>query len=353
MVQPELLQTRSPAAPEPAAEDATPADRPATPLRATWLGHACQYVEFPSGLRVLFDPVLDDFCAPVKLPWLRRYTAAAAAAERVGAVLPFVDAVCISHSHYDHLSLPTVQALRDAFPRAHFFVGLGLRRWMVDEAGVDAGRVTEMDWWEDAELTLTPGAEKKDGAEPVTARFSCLPCQHESGRSSSDRAQTLWCSWGVASGATPETTRSVWFAGDTGYRAVPRIQPSPSIPATACAYADDHEPASYPDGKLPPHNPQFAQIGQLRGPFDLGLIPIGAYAPRHVFSGVHADPFDAVDMFADARCRRAVAIHWGSWILTPEEVLEPPRLLREALRRKDMPETGVFDVCKVGETVSV
>ena len=99
-----------------------------------------------------------------------------------------------------------------------------------------------------------------------------------------------------------------------------------------------------------PRNPQFAQIGTLRGPFDLGLIPIGAYKPRHMTSGHHADPYDAVEIFTDTRCRQAMAIHWGTWVLTEEKVLEPPRLLREALKKKGLPEEGVFDICQIGET---
>jgi N-acyl-phosphatidylethanolamine-hydrolysing phospholipase D len=337
VVEPQLLPTRGP-------------PTSGGDLRATWLGHACQYVEFPSGLRVLFDPVLDTYCAPLPHPWMRRYSAPAVTPDAVGRVLPFVDAVCISHNHYDHLSQPTVCALRDAFPQAHFFVGLGLRQWMIDTAGMSADRVTEMDWWEDADITLTPRTTEKDGAAtaPITARFSCLPAQHNSSRTGRDRDTTLWCSWGVASGAGA-ARRSLWFAGDTGYRAVPR-QAASGITTSA---PDDHLPSAFPDGQLPPHNPDFVRVGALRGPFDLGLLPIGAYAPRHMFSGVHADPFDAVDMFADTRCKRAVAIHWGAWVLTPEEVLEPPKLLREALKRKGLPETGVFDICKVGETVAV
>ncbi len=82
-----------------------------------------------------------------------------------------------------------------------------------------------------------------------------------------------------------------------------------------------------------------------------GLIRgAGAYCPRSVFSAVHADPLDAVDIFRDTRCRRALGIHWGTWALTVEAVLEPPALLREALRRRGLPETGTFDVCDIGDS---
>lgn len=107
-------------------------------------------------------------------------------------------------------------------------------------------------------------------------------------------------------------------------------------------YAPEHEHL--------PVCPEFAKIGALRGPFDLGLIPIGAYKPRFLMSSVHANPFDAVEIFRDTKCKRAVGIHWGTWQLTFEDVIEPPALLRQALVRRGMPETGVFDVCDIGET---
>ncbi|KAK6827814.1 N-acyl-phosphatidylethanolamine-hydrolyzing phospholipase D [Apiospora arundinis] len=313
-------------------------------LRATWLGHACYYVEFPSGLRVLFDPVFEDCCTPFQ--WLppRRFTPPPCDV----AALPHIDAVVVSHSHYDHLSYPTVKSIQESHPDAHFFVGLGSAKWF-HQSGIP--NVTEMDWWEDVELTLTPKApsETEEASksavasaattlpQPITARFSCLPCQHRSGRGILDQMTTLWCSWAVSSpGPTAETTKSVWFGGDTGYRSVPKVPEG----------ADDYG-AEY--AHLPV-SPQFAQIGTLRGPFDLGLIPIGAYAPRHIFSHMHCNPYDAVEIFRDTQCRRAMAIHHGTWALTAEDVKEPPKMLKEALKRKGIEEAGVFDTCDPGET---
>lgn len=96
--------------------------------------------------------------------------------------------------------------------------------------------------------------------------------------------------------------------------------------------------------------PAFKQIGELRGPFDLGLIPIGAYEPRFVMSPMHANPFDSVNIFVDTQCKRALGMHWGTWVLTEEEVMQPPMLLKKALSGKGIPEEGVFDVCDIGES---
>lgn len=128
----------------------------------------------------------------------------------------------------------------------------------------------------------------------------------------------------------------MWFGGDTGYRAVPRE-------------SDGEDDWSEKWAHLP-HCPAFKEIGKLRGPFDLGLIPIGAYMPRFVMSSMHANPRDAVEIFRDTQCKRALGIHWGTWVLTEEDVLEPPQKLKEALKHHGMPETGVFDVCNIGES---
>lgn len=310
-------------------------------------------MEYPSGLRVLFDPVFEDRCSPFSWLGPQRYTPRPCDI----ADLPFVDAVVISHSHYDHLSSPTVHEIKTRFPDAHFFVGLGLEKWF-RKSGVD--KVTELDWWETTDLTLTP-KELKDGgktdasstksreSESITARIGCLPAQHSSARSLTDKDTTLWCSWSVTSSSPSHPDpRSVWFGGDTGYRAVPKI-PAPKAEDGSTLPADPAADWDPPYDNLPVC-PQFEQIGRLRGPFDLGLIPIGAYGPRWLFSHMHANPYDSVEIFRDTRCKKAMGIHWGTWVLTSEEVLEPPRLLKAALKRRGIEEEGVFCVCDIGES---
>jgi N-acyl-phosphatidylethanolamine-hydrolysing phospholipase D len=315
-------------------------------LRATWLGHACYYVEFPGGLRVLFDPVFEECCAPINLKSLRRFTPPPCEIED----LPAVDVVVISHNHYDHLSYPTIQRLQTRFPDAHYFAPLGNKKWFT-KCGI--ANVTELDWWDtrDVRLEASPAAsassnradsvdastdETTTAAKPpaaITATIGALPCQHVSARTPFDKCRTLWASWSVSSGGA-----SVYFAGDTGYRTVP------SVPADVDDYGPEYAHL--------PVCPAFAQIGAHRGPFDLGLIPIGAYAPRWMFSAMHADPKDAVNIFVDTKCWRALGMHWGTWVLTEEDVLEPPRKLREALAWKGVREDA-FGVVDIGESAEV
>ncbi|KAL4794616.1 beta-lactamase superfamily domain-containing protein [Aspergillus venezuelensis] len=302
-------------------------------LRATWLGHACYYVEFPSGLRVLFDPVFEDRCSPFSWLGPKRYTPPPCAIKDI----PIIDAVVISHNHYDHLSLPTVQDIQKRHPNVHFFVPLGNKEWF-DKTGIP--NATELDWWDERDVLLSPSqpttqVEKTNDDNTlkpadITARIGCLPCQHLSARTPFDRCKTLWASWYVESGG-----RKVYFAGDTGYRSVPMLPDD----------VDDHGP-----GHDYHSCPAFKQVGEFRGPFDLGLIPIGAYQPRWFMSPMHADPHDALEIFRDTQCKKALGMHWGTWVLTEEDVLEPPRKLKEALKKHEYPETGVFDICDIGES---
>ncbi|TPX16379.1 uncharacterized protein E0L32_004028 [Thyridium curvatum] len=301
-------------------------------IRATWLGHACFYVEFPSGLRVLFDPVFEDRCSPVSWFGPRRFTEVPTTI----ADIPFVDACFISHAHYDHLSQATVLRLKEKHPNCHFFVGLGIKKFFT---GLGIDKCTELDWWEDAELRVrSEDTADKAAAAEIAAQVSCLPAQHASNRGAFDENHSLWASWAVCSGG-----KSVWFAGDTGYRAI-----SADIPEEA---RSKYTPELH---RRFPCCPAFKQIGELKGPFDLGLLPIGAYEPRLLFSSLHSNPYDSVNIFVDTRCRRALAMHWGTWDLATEEaVMEPPEMLKEALRSKKLPETGVFDTCGIGESVEV
>lgn len=129
--------------------------------------------------------------------------------------IPIIDAVVISHNHYDHLSYPGVMEISKRHPNCHFFVPLGNKSWF-NRCGIK--NVTELDWWDEQYVTLSPSVEKEThveaageaastGAE-IKARISCLPCQHVSARTPFDRYQTLWCSWAVESGGS-----KVYFTG--------------------------------------------------------------------------------------------------------------------------------------------
>lgn len=180
-------------------------------LRATWLGHACYYVEFPGGLRAIFDPVLEERCGPYNMLGPKRYTDAPCQI----ADIPVIDAVFISHNHYDHLSYPGVMEIAKKHPNCHFFTPLGVKSWFA-RCGIE--NVTELDWWDERDITLSPSTEKATHVEAVgesdsivaeiKGRIGFLPAQHVSARTPFDRYKTLWGSWSVESGG-----KKVYFTG--------------------------------------------------------------------------------------------------------------------------------------------
>ena len=234
-------------------------------LAVTWLGHATTLVEI-DGRFVLTDPV-----------WSRRVSPSATVGPArlhpmpiaIGQ-LPALTAVVISHDHYDHLDLTTVRQLV-ATQRAPFLVPLGigahLRRW-----GVPADRIIELDW---------NGAGTVDGIE-----FVCAPNRHFSGRGLR-RNTTLWCSWALVG-----PRHRVYFGGDTGY-------------TTA-----------------------FAQTAQRWGPFDVTILPIGAYSDH--WPDIHLNPEQAVAAHRDLGGGVLLPIHWATFDLSMHSWAEPIRRLTTA-----------------------
>ncbi|KAJ7828021.1 Metallo-hydrolase/oxidoreductase [Mycena olivaceomarginata] len=303
-------------------------------IKATWLGHACFLVELPStvagvrGARILFDPVFSDRCSPSQWP-------PPCALEDV----PEIDAIVISHNHYDHMDTTSLRALL-------------ARRTPPHHLGVPKERAHCLDWWDGRRVERvvagTP-AEAKDGGdkkeeEKHTLAFDITftPGQHFTGRGIHDRFKSLWGGWVVeavhaassasdAAAPTPTPTQ-VYFAGDTGYRAVPS--------------STDEGPDTLPVC------PAFKEVGERWRGFDFAMIPIGAYAPRKFMSPIHCAPRDSVAIFKDIGARRAVGMHWGAWVLTTEDILEPPKLLAAECAKVGIKE-GAFEVCAIGETVSV
>ena len=243
---------------------------PAAGLRAFWIGHASTYAEI-DGVRLLLDPVFAEHVSPLPVGPRRFHAPPIALAD-----LPKIDAVLISHDHYDHLDMDTVRAL--AARGSKFFVPLGigahLERW-----GVPAAQVEELEWWQ--ERTLGNGV-----------RIVCTPTRHYSGRGLNNRSSTLWSSWAVVG-----PKHRFFYSGDTGY------------------------------AKL------FQDIGARLGPFDLAFIKIGAYGPGAAWTDIHMTPEQAVQVNRDVRARRMFPVHWSTFNLAYHDWDEPiRRTLAEAKR---------------------
>ncbi|KAH7063007.1 Metallo-hydrolase/oxidoreductase [Auriculariales sp. MPI-PUGE-AT-0066] len=293
-------------------------------IKSTWLGHACFLLEMPRdpaahgerGVRVLFDPVFSHRCSPVQFMGPARFTEAPCKIEEI----PEVDAIVISHNHYDHMDTHTLTTLFERpGPKPHIFAPLGNEAYFKSLGCIPNGHMHTLDWW---------GAAKVDTAHG-TVDVHCTPCQHFTGRGIGDRFKTLWASWAIV--APGEHGKKVWFGGDTGYRSVPQGADEDKVPTC----------------------PAFKEIGEAFGGFDFAMIPIGAYEPRWFMSPIHCAPQDSVRVFQDIRAKRATGMHWGTWVLTTESIFEPPTKLREEAAKLGL-EPGAFDACKeIGETVVV
>ncbi|GJJ76729.1 N-acyl-phosphatidylethanolamine-hydrolysing phospholipase D [Entomortierella parvispora] len=285
-------------------------------VTSTWLGHACFLVQV-EGVNILFDPVFSERCSPSQLAGPKRITPPPCKLDE----LPRVDIVVISHNHYDHLDLTTIKNLqKDHQP--YFYVPLGNKAWF-DSIGIK-DKVTECDWWDSHDLSFH---DDKTGVKVV-----CTPCQHFTGRSLTDRYKTLWASWVIETipKNVSEKPIKVFFGGDTGYRYVPNGRDEDDMP----------------------HCPAFKEIGERIGPFDFSMIPIGAYSPRWFMSPIHCSPEDAVRVHEDIKSKRSVGMHWGTWVLTDEDVTEPPRRLEAAMKKRGH-DPKIFDVMQIGETLTV
>jgi L-ascorbate metabolism protein UlaG (beta-lactamase superfamily) len=236
-------------------------------LFVTWYGHSSALVEIEA-LRVLFDPVWSARCSPSQLVGPRRLHPPPVPVER----LPRLDAIVISHDHYDHLDLATVRALA-RHQSAPFLMPLGVGAHL-DRWGIPPSRIIELDW-----------------AESVTiagVRFTATEARHFSGRTLPSRDGTLWASWVLAG-----RSRRLFYTGDSGY------------------FED------------------YAAIGAEHGPFDATLMQIGAYGVG--WPDIHMTPEEAARAHRDVRGDLLIPLHWATFNLAFHDWAEPAdRLWAEA-----------------------
>lgn len=258
---------------------------PDSSCRITWLGHSSFLIEMEEKV-ILLDPVFGQYAAPHSLLGRKRYN----------SEMPFaleqlkkVDAVIISHDHYDHLDYPSIKTLISK--TEHFFVPLGvdnhLRAWGANEAQMHA-----LDWWEESEL----------GA----INIALTPSRHMSGRAMGDQSATLWGSW-VLTGPH----QNLFFSGDGGY------------------------------GK------HFKAIGEEYGPFDIGLMECGQY--NKLWANVHMMPEETPQAGLDVQAKLIIPIHWGSFTLAAHSWTDPVERVTKAAQALGLP----VATPQIGESVIV
>lgn len=228
-------------------------------LRVTWLGHSTLRLDI-DGLVVVTDPVFGDRASPFDFIGPQRFHPPPVEVDD----LADVDVVVISHDHYDHLDMGSVQALART-TEARFLVPLGVGAHL-ESWGIAPERITEHDWYES---TVVDGV-----------RFVSTPSQHFSGRSLMDQNHTLWTTWSILG-----PTHRVFFSGDTGL------------------------------------TPQFVDVGERFGPFDVAFFEIGAWHPA--WGQVHLGPRNALKAFSMINARTLWPIHWGTFELALHDWSEP------------------------------
>ncbi|MDR2581022.1 MAG: MBL fold metallo-hydrolase [Fibromonadaceae bacterium] len=259
-------------------------------LYVTLLGHSSLLVQI-DGVRLLLDPVFTNNVSPVSLVNIRRFQKnAPITAEE----LPFIDAVFISHEHYDHLEKSAILALA---PKTGYFlmplgVGKHLRKW-----GVDSAKIREFTWWQEGTI---------QGSSGQTLRFVCTPARHFSKRTLFKHNETLWASWAFIG-----SKHRLFFSGDTGY------------------------------------GPHFKQVGHHYGPFDLTLIENGQYSIYWPYS--HVTPEQGVQAHLDLQGKTMMPIHWGSFDLSIHDWWEP---IERAVKAAEIQKVKLLTP-QVGQTLRV
>jgi len=255
-------------------------------IRYTVVGHSTVLIQ-ADGVNILTDPIWSQRASMVSWAGPRRAVDPAIPFDK----LPSIDAVLISHNHYDHMDIPTLKrlaAVHDPVFVAGLCNGRTLRRHGIT-------RIVELGWWQEHECK--------------GVRIIFTPARHFSGRGPFDYNRSLWGGFVMkVSGGT------IYFAGDTGY------------------------------GK------HFKDIRDRLGPIDLAFIPIGAYDPAWMMETVHLSPSEAWQAHMDLDALVSVAIHFGTFQLTDEPIDEPVEKI-STLARRNQGRGGIFVVPTFGKGV--
>ena len=256
---------------------------------AVWIGHST-YLLNNGDLTILTDPVFSKRASPFSWAGPKRLIAPAISIEE----LPDIDVITVSHNHYDHLDIASLKTLHKLNPNASFLVSKGDMDLLV-RSGIK--NVTEFLWWEDLEVKNT--------------LFTFTPVQHWSARGFRDRNKSLWGGWFMQS-----SDHTIYHAGDTGY-------------------SDD-----------------FKETRSRLGSPDFAKIPIGGYDPLWFMRYHHVNPLESIQIALDLGVPKSFGMHWGTFRLTDEDILEPAQLIDQELKKLNLAD-DFFRTVKPGEILSL
>lgn len=285
---------------------------PPDKIQCTWIGHSTMLVQM-NGSNILTDPVFSDRCSPFQSFGPKRFRNPACSINDLKSNNIDVDVVLLSHNHYDHLDYESIKALAsgNGGNSPLFVVPLGLKDWFRQHIPSQSIQIVDMDWHESIHWD--------DGALSITS----VPMRHWSSRVGYDRDKTLWCGYVLESKISPTKSTS------------PSLNESASTNSLKFLFPGD---TAWFDN--------LHEIGTRYGPFDLAGIPIGAYCPWEFMKVYHIDPPHAVKMMKAVHAKKAVPIHFGTFVLTFEPVLEPIEWLERINEGLD------FGRWNIGDTVT-
>lgn len=227
--------------------------------RLIWFGHSAFLLQM-QGRNILLDPMFGETPAPH--PYLGRNRFSGPLPIEIEK-LPQIDAILISHDHYDHLDYESIMKLKEKVKMFYtpLAVGVHLKAW-----GIEENKIRELDWWQEV--------RNKE------LEFICTPAQHFSGRKPNNRQSTLWSSWVIRSEG-----ESIFFSGDSGY------------------------------------GPHFKEIGEKYGPFEFAMMECGQY--NTLWPDIHMFPEETILAGMDIGARAIMPIHWGAFQLALHSWTDP------------------------------
>lgn len=261
-----------------------------TKTTLTWIGHASALLQI-NGINILLDPVFSDRISPLGFLAPERQTPVPFQISE----MPPIDVVLISHNHYDHLDLPTLETIaKKENGKVLFLVPLGDQN-LLNSKGIL--NVKELDWWQQIRV--------KDSV------ITFIPSQHWSQRTPFNFNKSLWGGWHISI-----SDFKFLYTGDTGY------------------------------------SKDFTDIHDKLGSVDLAMIPIGCYEPRWFMEKYHVNPEEAVRIHQDLHAKQSIGVHWGTFRLSDEPLAQPPMDLGKAILKLKLP-AEAFRLLKHGETMIV
>ncbi len=263
----------------------------------TWINHSTFMISI-FGINIITDPIWSNRCSPVPFIGPKRQHEPGIAIED----LPEIHMVLVSHDHYDHLDLKSVKKLHARFPNILWIIPKGLKKWF-QKRGIT--NYSEHSWWQESMHNI-------QGREFV---ITATPCQHFSGRFFWHSNNTLWCSY-VVKCKHQEKLKHFYFVGDTGY-----------------------------------NERDFNAVGERFPDIDLSLIPIGTYVPHEFMAPVHIDPDCAVKIHQEVGSKMSVGMHWLTFKLSAEGLMQPPYDLFLSLQEANISPSS-FRVLEPGQTIN-